>query len=67
MTNDNNLEMLKAFMSRSDPKQMALVGVQALGVLAQAMTDQEFQAFLHDVVATSEKHHIKHMKSIKGE
>lgn len=67
MTNDNNLQMLKAFISRSDPKQIALVGLQALGVLGQAMTDKEFSAFLHDVVSATEKHHVKHIKSIKGE
>ncbi|HWZ44666.1 MAG TPA: hypothetical protein VNW97_14410 [Candidatus Saccharimonadales bacterium] len=54
MDNDRDA-ILKAFMQKSDPKQIALVGVQALTVLAGELTAKELSAFLQDASAAADR------------
>jgi hypothetical protein len=55
----NDKELLK-FVRNSDKKLVALVGLQALGVLASMMDAQEFAAFLTDFSASSDSIHAEH-------
>jgi hypothetical protein len=54
MDNDRNT-ILTAFIQKSDPKQIALVGMQALTMLAGELTAKELSAFLHDASAAADQ------------
>ena len=62
-TEKNNIDILKAFINQSDPKQIALVGIHALTALAGGMTGREFSAFLHDASAVAEQAHVRSVQS----
>jgi hypothetical protein len=55
----NDKELLN-FVRKSDKKLVALVGLQALGVLASMMDGQEFIAFLSDASESSDSIHADH-------
>lgn len=60
--NQDKIAILKQFVRQSDPKQAALVGMQALTILAGKMTGRELSAFLHDASAEAEKAHVESLR-----
>ena len=54
--------VLKDFIQRSDPKQIALVGLQALTVLAGELTAKELSAFLQEASGAADQAQLSRMR-----
>jgi hypothetical protein len=61
----NNIEALKQFLNQSDPKQVALVGLNALAVLSKLMGQSEFTAFIKDAAMQADRTHSGVMGEIR--